>query len=93
MILTRINEFEAVKGKEEELHNFLKSLVPYISSSAGCHSCEVLKNKDDNGKFVVVEKWDCIESHKKSIENFPKEEMQAAMSLFGVLPKGAYYIA
>jgi len=93
MNVTRINEFEAAADKEEELYKFLKSLIPYISSSEGCQSCEVLKNRDNNGKFVVVEKWDSVESHMKSLAQFPKEEMQAAMSLFGAPPKGDYYHA
>ena len=93
MSITRINEFQAAEGKAEDLFEFLKSLLPYISSSKGCESCEVLRSKDAQDSFVVIEKWDSIESHEKSIESFPKEEMQAAMTLFGAPPKGSYYYA
>lgn len=91
MRITRINEFQAADGKSEELFDFLKSLIPYISASEGCISCEVLRNNDNKEYFTVIEKWDSIEFHKRSIENFPKEEMQAAMNLFGAPPKGNYY--
>ncbi len=91
MSITRINEFQAADGKSEELFDFLKSLIPYISASEGCISCEVLRNNDNKECFTVIEKWDSIEFHKRSIENFPKEEMQAAMNLFGAPPKGSYY--
>jgi len=93
MNVTRINEFQAAEGKAEELFEFLKSLLPYITSSEGCESCEVLRNKDAQESFVVIEKWNSVESHQKSIESFPKEDMQAAMSLFGAPPKGGYYYA
>jgi quinol monooxygenase YgiN len=93
MNITRINEFKATEDKEEKLFEFLNSLVPYISSCEDCLSCEVLRSHDDQSSFVVIEKWNSIESHKKSIENFPKEEMQAAMDLFGASPKGTYYYA
>ncbi|MGB0386649.1 MAG: putative quinol monooxygenase [Ardenticatenaceae bacterium] len=93
MSITRINECQAAEGKAEELFEFLNSLVPYISSSEGCLGCEVLRNSESQGSFVVIEKWASIECHKKSIDNFPREEMQAAMSLFGAPPKGAYYHA
>ena len=93
MSITRINEFQAAEGKAGDLFIFLKSLVPYISSSDGCISCEVLRNIENQEKFAVIEKWESIEFHKKSIENFPKEEMQEAMSLFGVPPLGNYYRA
>ena len=91
MSITRINEFKSTENKDEELFEFLKSLIPYISSSEGCLSCEVLQNLDDRSNFVVLEKWESIEHHKQSIENFPKEDMQSAMSLFGAPPKGGYF--
>src|SRR5665213_380453 len=91
MSIIRINEFQAAAGKGENLFSFLKSLVPYISSCEGCLSCEVLKHSDKTGEFVVLEKWSSIESHQKSLAGFPKEDMQAAMPLFGAPPKGAYY--
>ena len=91
MSITRINEFQASTGKAEELFDFLKSLIPYISSSAGCQSCEVLRDQNNADHFVVLEKWDSIDSHLSSIDKFPKEDMQAAMFLFSTPPKGAYY--
>ena len=93
MSIVRINEFQAAEGKAEELFNFLNSLIPYILSSEGCTSCEVLRSSENQGNFVVIEQWASVASHKKSVENFPKEEMQAAMSLFGTPPKGGYYHA
>lgn len=93
MNITRINEFIAADGKARELHDFLQSLKPYISSSEGCSSCEVLRNSELEGSFVVIEKWASFGLHKKSVDDFPKEAMQAAMSLLGAPPKGVYYHA
>lgn len=93
MSITRINEFEATENKADELYEFLKSLLPYILSSEGCISCEVLRNNEKQSNFVVIEKWESIDSHKKSIEKFPKDEMQAAMNLFGTPPEGRYFHA
>jgi quinol monooxygenase YgiN len=93
MSITRINEFKSASGKADELLAFLRSLVPYISSSDGCISCEVMQGCEELDCFVVIEKWDSIAAHSLSIENFPKEEMQSAMSLFGAPPKGRFYKA
>ncbi len=90
-VITRINQFQAADGKADELHTFLISLLPYISGSAGCISCEVLRNTEDKGAFAVVERWESKEAHQQSIAKFPQEEMQAAMLLFGGPPSGAYY--
>ncbi|OMH38360.1 hypothetical protein BGP75_07115 [Motiliproteus sp. MSK22-1] len=91
MTVTRINQFKAAAGKEKDLLSFLHSLVPYISSSEGCLSCEVLQSKDNLDDFVVLEKWLSEESHQKSVENYPKENMQAAMALFAAPPKGGFF--
>jgi quinol monooxygenase YgiN len=93
MSITRINEFKAAEGKADELFLFLKSLIPYISSSEGCTLCEVLRCQESTNTFVIIEKWDSVEAHKLSIEGFPKEEMQTAMPLFGAAPKGGFYHA
>ncbi len=93
MSIARINEFQAAEGKAEELFSFLKSLMSYISSSAGCESCEVLQSSDNESLFVVIEKWDSENSHKKSLEKYPKEKMAAAMPLIGAPPKGGFYHA
>jgi quinol monooxygenase YgiN len=92
-MITRINEFLSAPGKEDELHSFLKSLAPYITSSEGCISFEVLRSMSSPSSFAVIEKWADIDSHKKSLALFPKETMQSAMALFGGPPKGEYYSA
>lgn len=91
MSITRINEFTAAEGKSEELYEFLKSLIPYITDSEGCLGCDVLRKVGNDNEFVVIEKWASEGSHKNSVGNFPKEKMQAAMVLFGAPPTGAYY--
>jgi len=93
MEFTRINEFYSAPEKNDELFSFLKSLIPYITNSEGCISCEVLRSTESSDKFIVLEKWSSIEAHKKSIALFPKSEMQAAIELFGAPPKGAHYHA
>lgn len=91
MSITRINEFQAAEGNADELFEFLKSLIPFIVGSEGCLACEVLRNSNCQDQFVMIEKWKSIDFHKQSIENFPQEDMQAAMNLFGSPPKGEYY--
>ena len=91
MILTRINEFQAAEDRAEDLFDLLKSLVPYITSSNGCLSCEVLRNKDHHDRFVVIERWESEDAHKKSLADFPKEKMQDAMTLLAAPPSGAFY--
>jgi len=91
MTIVRVNEFTAADGKTAELFSFLESLVPYISGADGCLSCELLTHQEHTNQFMVIERWRNIECHQQAITNYPQEEMQAAMSLFGAPPKGAYF--
>ena len=92
-MLVRIGEFQAVVGQGDALHQFLLSLTDYIRGSAGCLAYEVLRKQDDSEAFVVIERWDSEAAHRASVQGFPQEDMQAAMSLFAGAPKGAYYVA
>ena len=69
----------------------MKSLIPYIASSDGCVSVDVLANTQTDGTFVVLEKWVSVEHHEASVANFPQDEMKNAMKLLGGPPKGGYY--
>jgi quinol monooxygenase YgiN len=91
MTITRINEFQAAEGKQEELFAFLKSLMAYIAASDGCVSCEALACSSDAMKFVVIEKWESKEAHTQSLANYPQEKMRTAMALIGAPPKGDFY--
>lgn len=91
--ITRVNHFSAATEKAAELQTFLSSLVPYITSCSGNIMCEVLRQHDNEDKFVVIEKWQDVESHQQSLASFPAEDMQAAMALFGQPPSGAGYIS
>ncbi len=91
MNVTRINQFQAAEVKSDELFAFLKSLIPQISSSAGCQSCEVLQSDDDAHQFVVIEKWDSKESHQQAAENIPPEQIAAVMPLLTAPPQGTFY--
>ncbi len=91
MAITRINKFQAAEGQCDALHTFFQGLIPYIANSAGCLSCEVLRHDEQSDQFVVIERWESKQAHLDSIANFPKEEMQAAMPLFGAPPSGDYY--
>ena len=91
MSITRINEFKGATGKSEEVLTFLGTINPYIISSQGCLTCEILRNAEKQDAFVVIEQWETIDAHKASVANFPKEAMQAATHLLGSPPKGSYY--
>ncbi|QFU24982.1 antibiotic biosynthesis monooxygenase [Shewanella eurypsychrophilus] len=92
-MIVRIGEFQAAEGKSEELYEFLQSLSAYITQSKGCVSYDVLRKHEAVKEFAVIERWLSVEDHRASVDSFPKEQMQAAMTLFSGAPKGSYYLS
>ena len=81
----------AADGKAQELISNFKFIVEYIKSSEGNISCEMMISSDDKNEIVILEVWESIEDHKKSLEKFPKEKMSPIMNLIIGAPTGNYY--
>lgn len=93
MTITRINHFEAKKGLDEQLFEFLRSVISIIEKSHGCKSCRLLRRTDDPGHLAIIEEWESIEDHQNAAKAIPPEKMSQAMALFAKPPSGAYYKA
>jgi len=87
--ITRISRFVPLEGKSVELFNFLNSLSLNTIASKGCLSCELLKNKDMS-EFIILEKWDEIQSHINHMKISPIEDMYI-IHLLGATPESQYY--
>ena len=93
MSVTRINEFQAREGKGDTLRELIRSFVPFIETSPGCHSCQLLQNQDDSTRIVVIEVWDSVEAHQESAKNIPPGTLEEATLLLAGPPQGGYYRA
>lgn len=91
MSITRINEFRARAGKTDELREFLVSILPGISSSDGCQSCELLQSYEDPVRYLVVEVWESIEAHRASVTGIPPDSLTRATALLDGSPRGEYF--
>ena len=91
MSITRINEFQAREGEGDSLRELIRSFVPLIETSQGCHSCQLLQNQEDPTQIVVIEVWDSIEAHQASADNITPGTMEAATRLLAGPPRGGYY--
>ena len=91
MTITRINQFEARKGVEDELFEFLQSVISIIQRSPGCKSCRLLRSLDGPAHLAIIEEWESIEAHQNAAKAIPPEKMNEAMTLFAGPPTGTYY--
>ncbi len=93
MTITRINHFEAKPGSEQQLFEFLQSVIAIIESAQGCRSVQLLRSTDQPAQLAIIEVWDSIADHQNAAKAIPPEKMQEAMALFGKPPAGMYYTA
>jgi quinol monooxygenase YgiN len=91
MSVTRINDFRAKEGHIDALRAFLRQVIPSIASSRGCLSCKLLQSQDSPARFVVLEVWDSIESHKAAVKDIPPEMFVTVMELLDGRPSGEYF--
>jgi quinol monooxygenase YgiN len=91
MSIARIGEFQANAGAEEELRAFMLSIMPLITGSAGCESCQLYQSQEDASTFIMVEIWDSIESHQDSVKNIPPEMIAEIRPLLAGSPSGRYF--
>ena len=93
MTITRINQFEAKKGLEDELFEFLRSVISVIQGSPGCKSCRLLRSLDSPAHLAIIEEWESVEAHQNAAKVIPPEKMKEAIALFAGPPTGTYYKA
>lgn len=91
MSITRINTFSAKPGCEQQLHEFLSSVICVIQSSPGCISCTLLQGAEDQAQLAIIEEWDSINAHQAAASAIPAEQLTHAMALFAKPPSGIYY--
>ncbi len=91
MRVTRINEFQALEGRGDELRALVESFLPTIAAASGCLSCRLLQGQNAAERIVVIEEWQSVEAHQAAVRNVPPDAMQAAMALLAGPPKGEYF--
>lgn len=91
MSITRINTFTAKPGSEQQLHDFLSSVISVIKSCPGCISCTLLQGAEDQTQLAIIEEWESISAHQAAASAIPAEQLTQAMALFAKPPAGTYY--
>ena len=91
MSITRISEFQAKQESIEASRDLLISIMDGIKSSQGCESVQLYQSQDDRTKFIMIEVWDSVESHRASVKNIPSELLAKIQPLLASPPSGNYF--
>jgi Antibiotic biosynthesis monooxygenase len=90
--VVRINEFEALAGRRDELRTALHSILPTIRGALGCVSCQLLESEEDAQRFVILEVWTTREAHSEAAGKIPEDMLRRTMTLVADVPRGGYYL-
>jgi quinol monooxygenase YgiN len=94
MSIIYIGQSQAKPDQIEKYRDFLNSVIaPAIKASAGCVSYHVYQSQADPTRFIGMEVWDSVESHRASVKNIPPESIGEFMQLVAEPPGGGYYLA
>lgn len=91
MSISRIGETQAKSELVEELRDFLISIMRLIKSSQGCESVQLYQSHDEPTKFMMIEVWDSVESHRASVKNIPSQLLAQIQPLLAAAPSGGYF--
>jgi quinol monooxygenase YgiN len=87
----RIGQVQAKEELTDKLLDFLMSIMSGIKSSAGCESVELYQSQDNPSKFIMIERWDNVESHQASVKSIPPQKLGEIRPLLATSPSGSYY--
>lgn len=90
-MITRVSEFTAQPGREDELADYLASIVPLIEESDGCLYCHMLQGHDDPSRFMIIETWESIPAHQLSVQGIDQKSFLKAMEALAESPTAAYF--
>jgi len=91
MSVVRINEFQALEARGDDLREQLRSILPTIRQSEGCLSCQLFESEAESLKFIIIETWTSHDAHRLAVIRIPSDELRRTMTLLADVPKGAFY--
>jgi quinol monooxygenase YgiN len=91
MSIARIGETQAKSDAIEGLRVFLQSIMPGIKATKGCESVTLYQSQEDPTRFIMIEIWDSIESHKAAVMDISQDDLTKIRSMLAAAPRGEYY--
>jgi quinol monooxygenase YgiN len=90
MTVARLYRLEAAEGKATQLEGALSELAGRVRQIAGCQGVEILRSSDNGSNFILIEKWDSIDAHKKGAKSLGKDAVSPMMAALAAPPAGSY---
>jgi quinol monooxygenase YgiN len=89
-VIARFYRLEAAEDKAEELVRALEALAMGLRKIPGFEKAELLRDQDQSGRLIFIEKWASVQAHKDGAALLPKELMAPLKTLLAGPPEAAY---
>lgn len=90
MTVARLYIMHAGEDKGSALKAALGALAEHVRPIPGCGGVELLRDAENDRRFIFIEKWDSVESHKAAGAQLSKEVMGPVMAAIEGRPDGSY---
>src|SRR3546814_20819100 len=94
MTVARIYLMHAKDGLSAELEQELREVAELLSANIeNSRGVEILRDVDDERRFMFIERWDSVEAHKAGAEAFLKLGIIKSLSALDRSPEGSYFVS
>jgi len=90
MTIARHYVMHALEGHEAALETALADVAQTIRDIPGNEGIELLRDLGNERRFIFIEKWDSVESHKGAADHMTQDALVHVMAAMDGPPEGAY---
>jgi heme oxygenase (mycobilin-producing) len=91
MAIARHYMMHAAPGQEKALEAILLTLAEMAGGMGGCQGVQLLRDKGNAGRFVLVEKWESVDAHTAAVAGFSREIGKSLRATLAHPLEGAYF--
>jgi heme oxygenase (mycobilin-producing) len=91
MPIARHYLMQAAPGQEKALEAILLTLAEMAGGMGGCQGVQLLRDKGNAGRFVLVEKWESVDAHTAAVAGFSREIGKSLRATLAHPLEGAYF--
>ncbi len=89
MTIARTYTLEASPGAEQSLLEALTDLAMIVGGLQDCRGVELLQDTKNPHRFIFIEKWASLESHKIAASALPKDAFASVMRCLASKPESS----
>ena len=90
MSIVRHYVMQAKPGGGDRLAAVLGEIVALVRPVPGCEDAEALRDQTDPERFVLIERWDSVESHRAAGPHLQRDLLPQLIAALNGQPDAAY---